>query len=117
MIVQKFGGTSVGSAGPIARLAEIVRAHRDRSPVVVVSAVGGVTNKLFALANQALAGSDTRAEFAALAAQHQTILKELGLPEATIARELGELERVPIKLDPITGPVNIYCLHNSTSIK
>jgi len=94
MIVQKFGGTSVGSAGPIARLAEIVRAHRDRSPVVVVSAVGGVTNKLFALANQALAGSDTRAEFAALAAQHQTILKELGLPEATIARELGELERL-----------------------
>jgi aspartate kinase len=94
MIVQKFGGTSVGSAGPIARLAEIVRAHRDRSPVVVVSAVGGVTNKLFALANQALAGSDTRAEFAALVSQHQTILKELGLPEATIARELGELERL-----------------------
>jgi len=94
MIVQKFGGTSVGSAGPIARLAEIVRAHRDRSPVVVVSAVGGVTNKLFALANQALAGADTQAEFAALAAQHQTILKELGLPEATIARELGELERL-----------------------
>ncbi|MFM7282896.1 MAG: aspartate kinase [Planctomycetia bacterium] len=94
MIVQKFGGTSVGSAGAIARLAEIVRAHRDRSPVVVVSAVGGVTNKLFALANQALAGSDTQGEFAALAAQHHTILKELGLPAATIARELAELERL-----------------------
>jgi len=94
MIVQKFGGTSVGSAGAIARLAEIVRAHRDRSPVVVVSAVGGVTNKLFALASQALAGEDTRAPFEALVLQHQTILKELGLPEATIARELAELERL-----------------------
>jgi len=94
MIVQKFGGTSVGSAGAIARLAEIVRAHRDRSPVVVVSAVGGVTNKLFALASQALAGEETRAPFEALVLQHQTILKELGLPEATIARELAELERL-----------------------
>jgi|LakMenEpi03Aug12_release.lakeMendotaPanAssembly.Ray.scaffolds.fasta_scaffold01132_7 aspartate kinase len=94
MIVQKFGGTSVGSAGAIARLAEIVRAHRDRSPVVVVSAVGGVTNKLFALASQALTGEDTRAPFEALVLQHQTILKELGLPEATIARELAELERL-----------------------
>jgi aspartokinase/homoserine dehydrogenase 1 len=45
--VMKFGGTSVGNAECIRRAAEIVaRAARERSVVVVVSAMGGVTNHL-----------------------------------------------------------------------
>ena len=50
MIVLKFGGTSVGDAGAIARVADIVRARIARQPVVVVSAMAGVTNELLALA-------------------------------------------------------------------
>ena len=56
MIVMKFGGTSVESAEAIARVAGIVRARLDRKPVVVVSAMGKTTNKLLAIAADAVAG-------------------------------------------------------------
>ena len=56
MIVMKFGGTSVESAAAISRVAGIVHARVDRRPVVVVSAMGKTTNRLLALAADAVAG-------------------------------------------------------------
>lgn len=56
MIVCKFGGTSVGDAEAILRSAGIVRERLDRQPIVVVSALGGATNVLIALAEQAARG-------------------------------------------------------------
>jgi aspartate kinase len=56
MIVMKFGGTSVESAAAIERVARIVKARRERRPVVVVSAMGKTTNKLLAIAAAAIAG-------------------------------------------------------------
>jgi aspartate kinase len=56
MIVMKFGGTSVESAAAIARVAGIVRARVERRPVVVVSAMGKTTNRLLAIAADAVAG-------------------------------------------------------------
>jgi aspartate kinase len=56
MIVMKFGGTSVESAAAISRVAGIVQAHADRRPVVVVSAMGKTTNRLLALAADAVGG-------------------------------------------------------------
>ena len=56
MIVCKFGGTSVSDAAAIGRAAAIVAARRGRKPVVVVSAMSGVTNVLLALADQAARG-------------------------------------------------------------
>jgi aspartate kinase len=52
LIVQKYGGTSVGSPERIAAVAEKVIAWRDRgnSLVVVVSAMSGETNRLLDLA-------------------------------------------------------------------
>ena len=56
MIVVKFGGTSVGDADAIRRAASIVAARRDRQPIVVVSAMAGVTNTLLAIAEQSSRG-------------------------------------------------------------
>jgi aspartate kinase len=56
VIVAKFGGTSVADADAIARTADIIRGRLHRQPVVVVSAMAGVTNELLALAEQAVAG-------------------------------------------------------------
>jgi aspartate kinase len=51
MIVMKFGGTSVGSGERIRKVAELVL--KERPPrVVVVSAMGGVTDKLINIANR-----------------------------------------------------------------
>ena len=56
MIVAKFGGTSVGDAAAIERAAAIVAERAPRQPLVVVSALGGTTNALIALAEQASNG-------------------------------------------------------------
>jgi aspartate kinase len=61
MIVMKFGGSSVESACAIERVARIVAARLSRKPVVVVSAMGKTTNKLLAIANDAVAGHRTKA--------------------------------------------------------
>ena len=53
MIVSKFGGTSVADAEAITRTAEIIRGRQERRPVVIVSALAGVTNDLLALAEHA----------------------------------------------------------------
>ena len=46
MIVMKFGGTSVADADAHRAAAEIVRGRLPRRPVVVVSALAGVTDLL-----------------------------------------------------------------------
>src|SRR5437868_7454809 len=57
--VMKFGGTSVGDAGCIARAAEIVaKASAESDVVAVVSAMSGVTNRLIEAANRASTGDD-----------------------------------------------------------
>jgi aspartate kinase len=51
MIVMKFGGTSVGDGARIAGVAQLVK--REKGPkVVVVSALGGVTDKLVGVAKK-----------------------------------------------------------------
>lgn len=54
LIVQKFGGTSVGTVERIEQVAEKVKKFRERGDdiVVVVSAMSGETNRLIELAKQ-----------------------------------------------------------------
>jgi aspartate kinase len=56
MIVMKFGGTSVEDAEAIARVAGIVKQRAKQKPVVVVSALGGFTDSLVAMAKAAASG-------------------------------------------------------------
>lgn len=56
MIVCKFGGTSVADAGAIQRVTEIIRGRQEKSPVVIVSALGGATNTLLEIAEKAAGG-------------------------------------------------------------
>lgn len=53
LLVQKFGGTSVGTVERIEAVAEKVKAFRDKGDdiVVVVSAMSGETNRLIGLAS------------------------------------------------------------------
>ena len=50
MIVAKFGGTSVSTKERIVTIAKIVRNEFNRKPVVVVSALSGVTDLLLSIA-------------------------------------------------------------------
>ena len=62
LIVQKFGGTSVGSVERIANVAARVKRARDRGDdvVVVVSAMGGETDRLLELARTTQEPPDPR---------------------------------------------------------
>jgi aspartate kinase len=62
LIVQKYGGTSVGSAERIKNVARRVAKWRSRGHqmVVVVSAMAGETNRLIALANEVQSQPDPR---------------------------------------------------------
>ena len=53
MIVIKFGGTSVGDADRVANAIDIVAERRPLQPIVVVSALAGVTNDLVAASEAA----------------------------------------------------------------
>lgn len=79
MIVSKFGGTSVGDAAAIARSAEIVRGRLDREPIVVVSAMSGVTNAVLAVADDAVEGrlGIALSSVERLRERHFTALQEL----------------------------------------
>ena len=56
MIVCKFGGTSVKDADAVERVAAIVRQRLKRKPIVVASAMAGVTNGLLEAARVAASG-------------------------------------------------------------
>ena len=62
LIVQKFGGTSVGSVDRIMQVAEKIKGFKSKRHdlVVVVSAMSGETNRLIELAKQIQAEPDAR---------------------------------------------------------
>ena len=76
MKVLKFGGTSVGSVKSILSLKKIVEAEARTQPVVVVvSALGGITDKLLATSQMALKGDDRwREEFDAMVTRHHQMI-------------------------------------------
>jgi aspartate kinase len=114
LILQKFGGTSVGGPDPVRRLGEIVRRSLPRGPMVVVSAVGGVTNRLIRLTELATSGEAWEPELAAIARTHEQLVQDLGLDSALLGalpRELADLvrgialvrERTPRTLDAVAS--------------
>lgn len=94
-VVYKFGGTSVENADRIAHVARLVKAGPERL-CVVVSALGGVTDQLAALAG-GLKPDEIEATTRALLERHLAVAEELGLSEnglrEAILERLDELGR------------------------
>ena len=77
MKVLKFGGTSVGSAKSILNLKEIVESQ-DLPVVVVVSALGGVTDLLIKTARTASEGNEDYQElFQSIVRRHHDMIGEV----------------------------------------
>ena len=81
LIVQKFGGTSVGSVERIAHVATRVKSVRDRGDdvVVVVSAMGGETDRLLGLARSTQEVPDPRELDVLLATGEQVTIALLAM--------------------------------------
>lgn len=98
MKVLKFGGTSVGSAVNIKKVHEIV-SGRQEDVIVVVSALGGITDKILNAAKMAALGSEFyHDEMMIIRQRHLEVVNELfDGPEEIIAEInplLQELEQV-----------------------
>ena len=77
IIVQKFGGTSVGSVERIAEVAKIVKkSAQENNIVVVVSAMSGETNRLIGLA-KSFGENPNKREFDALVSTGEKVSASL----------------------------------------
>ena len=111
LIVQKYGGTSVGSTERIKEVAKRVAATRDagHQVAVVVSAMSGETNRLLGLAKQIAAQPDERESDVLVSTGEQVTvallamaLKEMGYPAFSL---LGH--QVQISTDSAFGRARI----------
>ena len=93
LIVQKYGGTSVGSPERIKNVARRVAEHRNRGDqvVVVVSAMSGVTDTLIKLAKEITPlPSEREMDMLLATGEQQTIaltaiaLQQLGIPATSL---------------------------------
>lgn len=79
-MVAKFGGTSMGDAGAITKVADILIGMGGNGAVVaVVSATSGTTDKLIALGEAALSGDGWEKILEGLIQKHEHIVEELGV--------------------------------------
>lgn len=92
MIVMKFGGTSVGGADEIRNVAGIIKSNLGRKPVVVVSAVKKITDRLIELANLAKEGNVDNT-FSAIKNTHYGILEKLALEKNLLDNDFKELQK------------------------
>ncbi len=101
MRVLKFGGTSVGTPESLARVKEIVTA-RQSAPIVVVSALSGVTDQLIRASRLAAAGDAAfRGELAALRARHHDVCAATVPDPARRTALLADLDGLLDRLDRI----------------
>ena len=84
--VMKFGGTSVGDVQAFERVAEIVTAQRELQPLVVVSAMSGMTDAL--VESVRLAGEAQLQK--AVAALNPHFSRHIQIAESLISEEAGQ---------------------------
>lgn len=96
MKVLKFGGTSVGSVKSILSLKQIVENEAKKQPVViVVSALGGITDKLIATSKLAVTGDEEwKTEFDVMVDRHHKMID-------TIITDTKAREDLFIKVDAL----------------
>ena len=110
LVVLKFGGTSVSSPDRWATILRIVRERVDAGErvLVVQSTIRGVTDRLQALPDQAIAGDAEAVSESLLAIRtlHTELAAGLGLPVVMgLEQDLTELEALAASLlngDPVT---------------
>lgn len=113
MQVYKFGGASVSNASAIKNMANIVRHFNQGKLLIVISAMGNITNELVALTESYIGGNtDCHQQLDAIKAYHFGIVNEL-FPENNeavfndVANAFVEIEWL-LEEEAIDAPDYIY---------
>ncbi|WP_273273453.1 aspartate kinase [Roseivirga sp.] len=85
--VFKFGGASVKDAGSVQNMVNIIDAHKNEKLLVVVSAMGKMTNAFEALLNQVIEEEPAEVPIEEIKDFHDNIIKDLGLVSSQTLRE------------------------------
>ena len=111
MKVLKFGGSSVGSREGILHVRDIV-SRTKRPVVVVVSALGGVTDRLIALMKQAADGDEAYvSELEALEKRHRQMVNDV----IAEAKRPALLERLEVLLAELRSILHgVFLIHDLT---
>ncbi len=112
MKVLKFGGTSVGTVESLRSVKKIVESN-PAPQIVVVSALGGLTDRLIATARKAAEGDTSyREDIQAFSERHHNIIKEM-VPEE---RRQHTMQRVDELLSALTRNYDgVYLLRDLPS--
>lgn len=111
LVVQKYGGTSVGTIEKIRHVASRVKRTRDagNNVVVVVSAMAGETNKLVDLCNQMMEPPDAREYDVVVSTGEQVTIGLLAMALKTMGQDTISLMgfQVPIHTDNVYAKARI----------
>jgi aspartokinase/homoserine dehydrogenase 1 len=107
--IHKFGGASLANAAGMQHAVQIVLAHRPAAQVVVVSAMGGVTDSLLDIAARAAHGDVQRVGGAAeaLRARHTEAARALAPRGAPLDELLGAIDAAFIELERLAGGLGV----------
>ena len=107
--IHKFGGASLADASGVRRAVEIVLAHRPAPQVVVVSAMGGVTDALLEAARRATRGetSQVRAAGETLRTQHAKAARALVPRGGRLDELLHHIDAAVDELKPLGGRLGL----------
>ncbi|GBE15236.1 MAG TPA: aspartate kinase [Proteobacteria bacterium] len=112
LVVQKFGGTSVGSIEKIRHVAEIAKRAKDggNEVVVVVSAMAGETNKLVALCAAVMEPPDPREYDVVVSTGEQVTIGLLSMALKTMGADSISLlgSQIAIHTDPVHSKARIH---------
>ncbi|MEE9568900.1 MAG: aspartate kinase, partial [Candidatus Binatia bacterium] len=121
LIVQKYGGTSLGTLDHIKNVARRVVAVRDRGDevVIVVSAMSGETSRLLTLLHQVSDAPDERERDVLLASGEQVSAALLTIAIKDLGRQARSFmaHQVRIETDRVYGKANIKSVDSTRVIQ
>lgn len=100
MIVMKFGGTSVKDAAAFLRVAKIIERKKEQKPLIVLSAVAGITNLLEEMVHLAVAQKteEVKGKLYLFEQRHLTIIEGLFKEQKQVNLLLEKLHKKVEKL-------------------
>lgn len=109
MKVLKFGGTSVGTTESLKNVKKIIERNREDKIIVVVSALGGITDRLIEIAREAAkGGKGYRDEFEKVINRHLNIIDSLLIGE-TLSKTKVKVESLLHELSDIYEGLSLIC--------
>lgn len=120
MKVFKFGGASVKDAEAVRNMASIIQQYAEAPLVVIISAMGKMTNAFEALLAKKMEDEDASSEHNYIKEFHQGIIAELGLSDNESLRNIlniiyEDLDNALAKISSAMGYDHVYDQSVSTA--